>query len=230
MGPGRSRRFRVLALFAGAAIVLCLGGGAMLSGFRPAGLLAGAGVFAQLRERLPVAVLDLSQVTPAAPPTPTPPPPSVAATPTVRPGLFRSGGIGLTRDEWEGAHGQPAREIGGRVEYDGGRFLVSFRDGKIARVERVWGAGSPVLLDAARIESRGLLPRDARFVRTRVPEGESDQPFVDVYSSDSLPSRFPDAPWRANPWTGGQPGNTYAVFHLTPDLRALSSVVAADGG
>ena len=179
--------------------------------------LAGAGA----------ALASRGSAAPAPPAAPSPTTPSAtAATPTRRAGIFRSGGLGLTREEWERLHGAPSRETDEAVEYENGRFVVAFRDGRVARLTRVWGEQSPALLDAARIESRTFLPRDARFVRSRIPTVESGQPFVDVYSSESLPIPFPDAPWRATPWTGGEPGNLVAVFRVTPELRTPSAVVS----
>src|SRR5262249_48060732 len=137
-----------------------------------------------------------------------------------------SGGLGLSRAAWESAHGPPVGADGERRAYGDGRLVVGFRDGNVASLELVWGDRPPIL-EEARIAGRGWLPQDARFVRTYVPTSAPGQPFVDVYASDSLGARFPDAPWRASPWTRGDPGRLIVGHRLTPDLPPTTTVASA---
>ena len=127
-------------------------------------------------------------------PLPAPAPPTAAPQPA-----FDSGGLGLARPEWERAHGRPQRDVGGFIDYEGGRFNIAFMGDNVWRIERSWGDQGAVPLDAARAESRGLIPPDATFVRTYAARGDRT---VDLYTSESLKSRFP-----AGPWTGGEPGD-----------------------
>ena len=142
-------------------------------------------------------------------------------------GPYASRGVGLSRAAWESAQGPPSGAAGERLAYRSGRFVVGFRDGNVVSLELIWREGAPVHLEEARMAGRGWLPLDARFVRTYVPPDAPGQPLIDVYTSDSLRARFPDAPWRSSPWTRGEPGMVVVALRLTPDLRVTSTVVSA---
>ena len=72
-----------------------------------------------------------------------------------------SGGIGLSRDDWEDLHG--AGEAGqSLVSYEGGAYDVGFEEGVVAFVELGWEDVSNVTFDEAEVED--LLPSDAELV------------------------------------------------------------------
>jgi hypothetical protein len=154
-------------------------------------------------------------------------PPRPPGAPPADNGPYASRGLGLSREAWESAHGPPGAANGDRLAYLDGRLLVGFRSGNVVSLELLGGERTPRLLEEARIAGRGWLPQDARFLRTYVPADGPDRLFIDVYASDSLGRRFPDAPWRASPWTRGAPGVLVVAHRLTPDLRVTSTVVSA---
>jgi hypothetical protein len=122
---------------------------------------------------------------------------------------FASGGLGLTRAEWEKAHGQPSR-ASIFLEYDGGRLVVGLLESNVWHIERIWMRNEAVSLDAARDDARGYLPSDANLTQS-VDRG--DGKIVDVYTSTILANRFgPTA------WNGGKPG----TFTIQYKLRAAT--------
>jgi hypothetical protein len=114
---------------------------------------------------------------------------------------FASGGLGLTRAEWEQAHGQP-RQASIFLEYGGGRLVVGLLENKVWHIERVWMRGDAVALDTARDEVRAYLPSDAAQVQS-VDRG--DGRIIDVYTSALLAPRF-----GSTAWNGGKAG-TFSI-------------------
>lgn len=130
-----------------------------------------------------------------------------SATPVAAP--FASGGLGLSRTEWEKAHGQPSRSSI-FLEYDGGRLVVGLLESNVWHIERVWMRNEAVALDAARDDVKAYLPSDANVTQS-IDRG--DGRVIDVYSSSILGSRFgPTA------WNGGKVG----TFTVTYKFRAAS--------
>jgi hypothetical protein len=130
-----------------------------------------------------------------------------SATPAAAP--FASGGLGLSRAEWEQAHGQPSRSSI-FLEYDGGRLVVGLLESNVWHIERVWMRNEAVALDAARDDVKAYLPSDATVTQS-IDRG--DGRVIDVYSSPILSSRFgPTA------WNGGKVG----TFTITYKFRAAS--------
>ncbi len=123
------------------------------------------------------------------------------------PGPFSSGGLGMSRQEWEQARGRPERgDL--FVEYEGGRYIVGYSEGVVWYIERSWGSRETVSLEAARGAGRGLMPADARLARTVNP---SDDQVLDIYASDSLAPRF-----RPTAWNGGRPGTYTVRYRVRP--------------
>jgi hypothetical protein len=136
-------------------------------------------------------------------------PPTAARSATPAPAPFASGGLGLSRAEWEKAHGQPSRSSI-FLEYDGGRLVVGLLESNVWHIERVWMRDEAVALDAARDDVKAYLPSDATVTQS-IDRG--DGRVIDVYSSSNLSSRFgPTA------WNGGKVG----TFTITYKLRAAS--------
>jgi len=130
---------------------------------------------------------------------------------------FASGGLGLSRAEWEKAHGQ-ATQSSIFFEYDGARLLVGMLEGKVWHIERVWMRGDAVGLEDARNETRAYLPEDASLVQS-VDRG--DGRIIDVYGSALLTGRFgPTA------WNGGKAG-TFSIqykFRSAADRLVTSAM------
>jgi len=111
-------------------------------------------------------------------PTPVPATMPMAAVPA-----YPSGGLGLSRAEWEQAHGMG---FGNPVRYENDKFLVVYRMGNVFDViYQFRGSGLPI--NTAVTLSKGYIPADAKFVRTyRDTLGNRN----DVYLSSSLTARF----------------------------------------
>ena len=130
---------------------------------------------------------------------------------------FASGGLGLTRAEWEQAHGQPTRSSI-FLEYAGGRLVVGLLEGNVWHVERVWMRGDAVSLEAAREDARAFLPEDASQVQS-VDRG--DGRIIDIYSSAQLTNRF-----GSTAWNGGKAG-TFSIqyrFRSAADRMVTSAM------
>ncbi|TAK20657.1 MAG: hypothetical protein EPO26_16650 [Chloroflexota bacterium] len=144
---------------------------------------------------------------------------AAAAAPTGTPEPdFPSGGLGLTRNQWQRAQAQSAPGADGAR----GWYVVDERDGNISRIERNWPDGSgPPIEDARRI-ARGLMPDDARIARGyQTAAGRS----VEIFQSAALWTRFE----AAGAWEGGEPGE-FAVVYSSRGGRVASLVIATGTG
>jgi hypothetical protein len=130
---------------------------------------------------------------------------------------FASGGLGLTRAEWEKAHGQPSRSSI-FLEYDGGRLVVGLLEGNVWHVERVWMRGDAVSLEDSREDARAYLPEDATQVQSL---DKGDGRIVDVYTSSSLTGRF-----GSTAWNGGKAGTFSIQYRFrSPADRMVTSAI-----
>jgi hypothetical protein len=134
-----------------------------------------------------------------------------------------SGGLGLTRAEWEAAHGAPtgAGPAVGFLSYAGGyvaRFDGAGPEAAARYIELAWGDAGAVSAEEARAAVLGLLPADAAEVGTS--SSRAGNP-VTVYRSAWLAGRV--APiW----WLGDEPGTHIAIYRTQPNGRITSVVVA----
>lgn len=129
-----------------------------------------------------------------------------AATATKKPTpTYSSGGLGLSRTDWENEHG---REILGPNIYENNKYFVMWDDPENAHhIERTYGDSYPVSLVAARAESKLLIPADSIFVRTYA--WRDNRP-VDVYRSTSLIPRISPM-W----WIGSEAGTFIVLYRFT---------------
>jgi len=118
---------------------------------------------------------------------------------------FDSGGLGLTRSEWERSHRPGGTSQPGYTVYDQGKYAVIFVDGQVQHLERSFSDNGPSLTKA-RAEGATLIPQDARLVKTYSPDGLPELT-VDLYLSQSLKDRFTSAEW-----PGGDPGNFTVIY------------------
>ena len=160
-------------------------------------------------------------------PTATPEPtvtfePIDTATPEVAPssslGAFSSGGLGLSKSEWEQQHNadEDSYDIG---YYDDGKYLVLFDEGKISEIELMFDE-LDLTLDEARIEAEALIPEDNQFVETYSPD-DFPEWTVDVYSSESLIGQY-EADWV---WFDSDPG-TFSILYDVYDGFVARIVIA----
>jgi hypothetical protein len=130
---------------------------------------------------------------------------------------FASGGLGLSRAEWEKVNGQPTR-TSIFLEYAGGRVVIGLLENNVWHLERVWKRDEVVDLDTARKDAQAYLPSDAALTQS-VDRG--DGRVIDVYSSAILTSRFgPTA------WNGGREGTFSIQYRFrTPADRMVTSAM-----
>lgn len=142
---------------------------------------------------------------------------SAGARPVQASAPFASGGLGLSRAEWEQINGQPTRSSI-FLEYANGKLVVGLLEGNVWHLERAWPRSEPVALDAARDEARAYLVSDAVLVQS-VDRG--DGRIIDVYSSAILGNRF-----GATAWNGGRTG-TFSIqyrFRTAADRMVTSAM------
>jgi tetratricopeptide (TPR) repeat protein len=130
---------------------------------------------------------------------------------------FASGGLGLSRTEWEKANGKPTR-TSIFLEYAGGRLVIGLLENNVWHLERVWKRDDAVALDAARDDARAYLPSDATLIQS-VDRG--DGRIIDVYSSAILTNRF-----GTTAWNGGRSGTFSIQYRFrTPADRMVTSAM-----
>ena len=100
----------------------------------------------------------------------------------------RSGGIGLTRADWEDLHGpgDPGQSL---VTYEGGAYAVGFEDDTVVFVELGWEDVGNLPFGEAQAEVEDLLPSDADLVEVFALPATAAGPVSLVahrYQSDAL--------------------------------------------
>ncbi|MBK8048512.1 MAG: hypothetical protein IPK16_16180, partial [Anaerolineales bacterium] len=155
------------------------------------------------------------------------------ATPSLPPATLpiNSGGLGLTRAEWEAKRGSPAEDDGGALVRYGapetGSYDVSFTEDRVMYVRFDNEQGQ----DAEFLEAMGasLLPADAQFVNSYSPALTPDM-VVRVYKSQSLIEQLGIGCYC---WFGGEPGTAIVMYTLVSDPesgeRVSNSVTVGTG-
>lgn len=82
-----------------------------------------------------------------------------------------SGGIGLSKAQWEKGHKVTGTDIMGPI-YDG-KYIVTFTAGKVDRIEMMFDSAIPVT--QAKTMAKALLPKDAKLVKQYSPAGISEK-------------------------------------------------------
>lgn len=134
---------------------------------------------------------------------------------------LQSGGLGLTRSEWQQLHGTAASQDSGYANYNDyrGRFTINFMVRYAGYIKRTYRDPAVVPLEDARRESRSLMPADSTLIRTyHVSAGP-----VDLYSSESLKQLFPSD----EDWIRGEPGQFIVLY--SSDRDSVDSYVLALG-
>jgi hypothetical protein len=128
-------------------------------------------------------------------------------------GDFPSGGLGLSKAEWESIYGPPIGMVNGAARYseNGATTLdVIFLDDMVQSID--WQTTQPVTADAAMVSGQALLPADVRQTSSFSPP-ERPEAMVYLYASDALAQRFGSDPkW----WHGGEAGTLLLQVDITP--------------
>ena len=169
---------------------------------------------------IPATSDTLGKVTPD-----TPIPTLVLLTPaleaTIARGTFASGGLGLTRQEWEQRYGPPSHtDDNFSSEYANNEYGISY-----------WGANPQYVLaifrryqsesgtiQQAQAEAHAMLPSDATFIRNKTSGPCCYRPdetiMIEYYNSQSLLGQFPR--WGGSPfnWSQVSPGDFVIEYSL----------------
>jgi hypothetical protein len=119
---------------------------------------------------------------------------------------IHSGGLGLTRGQWEKLHGSAATRDSGYFTYDdeNGKMTINFMN-RAGYIKRSYHQG--VSKEEARAAAAKLMPADSVFVRSYTLDGAD----VDLYNSNSLRIVFEGPDY----WPGGQAGDFIVLYRLT---------------
>ena len=147
-------------------------------------------------------------------------PPSTEAPP-----VFTSGGLGMTKAEWESVYGSPIGMVNGAARYgaDGALTLdVVFLDDVVQSID--WQSAQPVAADAALTNGQALLPPDVVQISSYAPP-ERPTTAVTLYISESLAQRLGGDPkW----WNNEEPGTALLEYDVTP--AGVSRLIVSTGG
>ena len=167
----------------------------------------------------PPLVDPLAAATAAPPPAPVLPPVQPQATPAAP---FNSGGLGLSRPEWETMYGLVI-EPGLNRYGDPGVYTqdVTYVDELVIAV--TWQTAQPIIVEDAMNVGNSYVPPDGQYVTSYAPPGRPDTN-VDVYISQSLAARLgADSKW----WNGSDPGAYIVQYTRTP--TGISSITVSTG-
>ncbi len=142
-------------------------------------------------------------------PTRTPRPtktPRPTATPTVP--VLRSGGLGLTVEEWEARYGPGVETQLGWMLYRDTWEVAPLGD-HIMHIERLYSES--VSVPFAQGNAGPMLPADATLVQTYSPEGRPEA-LVELYESPSLAAQLADEEFN----TAGEAGQFIVLFKVNP--------------
>lgn len=150
----------------------------------------------------------------------------VTTAPTAPP--FVSGGIGLTRQEWERRHGSPTIIYDHYLQttYEGGAYVVEFDNGRVWSITRRWPRGAAPLLRDALAEGVRLLPADATQYYSYTTRGNTLRgPGGGVYyRSPMLTTVFPP-----DKFMNGSPGECAVTYVVDADRVTELSIFLGRG-
>ena len=139
------------------------------------------------------------------PPTLTP----IASTSTPEVQQIESGGLGLSISQWEAMHGPPSGDGPNGTYYEGQKYDVVSFDGPIQRIFVTYGDARPASVEVAQLESKTLIPNDAKLLQSRKISDIDSTVYSDVYRSESLAAvidALPPVQGSSRPWRGADPG------------------------
>lgn len=152
---------------------------------------------------------------------------SVTKKPAAKPAqrAFATGGLGVSRGDWERAHGKPNRQGSGLFNYENDEYIVQFSYvndapvGNVSSINDQLNETGDLSLSDARKRAALLLPKDAKRLSTEKNDGRQ----VDVYMSPSLTQRFKKGEF--DPWQGEKPG-TFIVSYTLVDGKVIGFTVS----
>ena len=121
-----------------------------------------------------------------------------------------SGGIGLSRADWEDRHG-PGVAGQTYVTYEGGAYYVQFQDDVVSFVEFGW-QDPGVAFDQAEDAVREFLPADARLDERFYAPATAGGPISFLLHRYDSPALADALPGTGNPATGG----ILVIYQETP--------------
>lgn len=139
-------------------------------------------------------------------------------TPTiVEESMVISGGLGLSKEEWESQHTQTGSDILGPVYDD--QYIVGFRGNRIWYIERQWSSENAVSPQEVETVSSTLLPGDNQLVTVYNPSGRPETT-VRLHMSEALKISFAE-----DDFVGGELGN-FTVQYNTFDGQVTRMIIA----
>jgi hypothetical protein len=166
---------------------------------------------------------------------------------------FPSGGIGLTKAEWEKTHVLKVnKESAPNIydphyyDYDGkpfGEYVVNFwpdpqRDRGSLIIRGITGNPTKILSDVLDIRitpeqldqekeqqaARALLPNDAELVESgRLPTHQHE--LIETYHSKLLEERYPSLPGVSKPWGENRPGTIHVSYSIYSEVLVHANLV-----
>jgi hypothetical protein len=153
------------------------------------------------------------QPTAAVPATPTSEPPGGVPTSPISEGDVSSGGMGLSRDDWEQSYGEPTGSTGEFTEYNDGIYRVGFETNVLSYLEhdiqQEFGLESATTLEEGRITSEQFMPDDSELIETQQQTEDPPSVVIDTYQSEWLSARLP-----VTAWGDAEPGTFTVRYEL----------------
>lgn len=159
----------------------------------------------------PPTVAPTAKPAPTSTPQPTAPAPSAATVnqPTTAPSkaaaAFKTGGLGMTRADWEKVYQKPEKEQSGFFTYANGNYFVGYVDDRLWHLEHSWGDQNAKSREFAEGAATPFLPADGKKVQEYKSTGSGST--VVLYHSDGLAALF--AP---ESFIGGEPGDFVVIY------------------
>jgi len=153
------------------------------------------------------------QPTVAVPATPTSEPPGGVPTSPISEGDASSGGMGLSREDWEQSYGEPTGSTDEFTEYADGVYQVGFETNVLSYLEhdvqQEFGLESVVTLEEGRVISEQFVPDDSELIETQQLAEEPPAVVSETYKSEWLSTRLP-----VTIWGDAEPGTFTVRYEL----------------
>ena len=157
--------------------------------------------------------------------TPRPTNPTEAAPTEIPSPTGQIAGIGLSRLDWEAAHGQAEAQVGEFLFYENGSYIAAFENGRMRHLTWTWQRGRPASVRAARARIAPLLPDDADLIRV---ESSRRGRVIELYETKTLKEVFRST--ENDPWRGRDRGLISVAYRLGDTQGRVASVTLELGG
>ncbi len=152
---------------------------------------------------------------------------------------FLSGGLGLTRTQWESMHGKGVDyqlELGGGTLYEGGKYDIAYSGDTSASLIIELSVSLPPTtgIGDARADSRALLPVDAQPLALNQNQGDVGGALFDTYFSQWLSGIYPPGTLAygeppADIWLGSRPGTFTVLYYMSSDPNPTLGITIHPG-